>query len=182
MWPRSMSASKAGLIGSTRDTIDAAHAAPAASNRAADVVVELPHRDAERRAAIRWTAAVGAVEPASASIARRPLGELHGEFIGRPSRSTCTVARRSRLASGDQLNERVVAVDTLAVHGDDDVVGTQPARAPGEPGVTSCTSAPSADARPSDRWRSGSTSRSVTPMYPRDTRPCRAAAGGSSLA
>ena len=46
-----------------------------------------------------------------------------------------------------------------------------PARAPGEPSVTSCTSAPAEGDSRSDLLRSGSRSRNVTPRYPRATRP-----------
>ena len=88
-----------------------------------------------------------------------------GTFIGRPSRSTCSVAVVPGCRAAISWISSIVAGDRLAVHRDDHVVGAQPgprARRAGRDVLHQRAARRAVS--PSDRCRSGSTSRSATPM------------------
>ena len=121
-WPRSMSASNAGLIGSTRDTMTPSMPF-GRLKRCANSRIDLAHRQAERRSGIARRLRLVAV--GSLPLAQRTLGQLH-RHVQRPAVAhDLQRGHRARLTRRDGLNQLVVADDRLAVDGDDHVIGAK---------------------------------------------------------
>ena len=147
----------------------AAHAGSAASSRLNAVAIEIAHGQAERRRPARSAADPRRVRPGAAASAALCGGRSASFTVTRLLAAVADephARRRARRAARDLPDQLVVARDLAIVERRRSRrTARSPARSAGDPSLDVLDERPGArPARFSDRCRSASTSRSVTPM------------------